>query len=39
MQQKGTLLLTRTSDGWRVAGFNLKFDSESVEPSPTPGTP
>jgi hypothetical protein len=35
MKQTGTLLLTGTSAGWRVAGFNLRFGSESLEPSPT----
>jgi hypothetical protein len=35
MRQTGTLLLTGTSRGWRVAGFNLNFGSESIEPTPT----
>jgi hypothetical protein len=38
ISQKGTLLLTGTSDGWRVAGFNLKLGSETIEPSPTAGS-
>ncbi|HYZ91500.1 MAG TPA: hypothetical protein VFA34_03790 [Actinomycetota bacterium] len=34
LQQKGTLLLTATKAGWRVAGFGLAFSSALVSPSP-----
>lgn len=33
--QEGTLLLNATSKGWRVAGFDLKLGSETIEPTPT----
>ncbi len=36
ISQSGTLLLGATPDGWRVAGFGLRFESEPATPSPTP---
>ena len=36
ISQKGTLLLSATPDGWRVAGFGLRFESELATPSPSP---
>lgn len=37
--QSGTILLGATPDGWRVAGFGLRFESGLVTPSPTPEVP
>ena len=34
LRQEGRLLLVSTSNGWRVDGFELRFSSRPVEPSP-----
>lgn len=35
LTQEGTLLVVRSGDGWRVAGFELQLHAEPATPSPT----
>jgi hypothetical protein len=39
LEQKGTLLLSATKAGWRVAGFGLTFSSALASPSPATEAP
>ena len=34
IRQEGSLLMLATSEGWRVDGFDLRFASRPVTPSP-----
>lgn len=38
LTQRGTLLLVHSSNRWLVDGFDLKFDSAPVSPSPSPAS-
>jgi len=39
VEQKGSVLVAQTAQGWRVAGFDLHTVAASVTPSPAPPAP